>query len=1433
MTVIELNRVFAPIKSDTEQFDWGAELGRKYGGWLGWDELITHQRVVLLAEANSGKTEEFRLRVAVLRNRGDAAFFVRVEDLADGPLIHALTPDEETDFNTWRDGQAPGWFFLDSVDEARLNHKRLDQALTRFRRDVGVALARASVFVSSRASDWRGKQDLDFIRDTLPVPSRENVEPSSPDVLLLGPIFEESTPPVNGGDIKNPHEPITIVRLAELFPEQRSALARSAGVTDTNPFLREINRHGLETLAERPGDLLELAAYWNEHGRFASLAEMTESGITRKLAERDAHRRDAGSLTEIRAREGAERVAAALMLGKSLTLRVPDQDADPTLTADALDPAAILPDWTPSDRLALLRRGVFTPATYGRVRFHHRSTQEYLTAEWLRRMLGSGCPRSEIMRLMFADPYGVRTAVPSMRPAAAWLALHDNEVRNELAAREPLVLLQYGDPASLPLSTRARLLIAYADRHAAGQVTDDNWDRRPFWMFADRRLANAIREAWKRNTDPSFRADLLLLVREGEITDCLDLARQAALATDLDVYVRSRAVSTMTACGDRDGLAQFQIALMSNPSAMAEQDAAQFALRLFPAHLSRSQLVRLINESQAATPNSGEGFPSYVRELWDRCPKGERAAFLEELADLCLTPPFPSEHYRVSSKHRRLARELAALAADLAVTLGDETVPQGLIKACAAIERSQERADQNDVRTLREALGTRRDFHRQLFWFDVQEARRNRGGDVTHWWDLALHGERLWEFSQEDAEWLLSRVRDEPAVQDRQLALNILSIVLGEGGLRARGQELRVLVAGIPELENDLSAALTPPRPHPELEELKESERLAEREQAEREAEDRQSWLDFAARLRSDSSHLRDPAKIVDWQHSRDLYTLTEWLRRSTEASWDEAARKWRYLAEVFGDDVAQAYRVGMKLIWRQTAPRGENAVGRDSDEIVGTTHLLSFLGVGLESEEDEAWACHLTAQEAERAMLHAVSAREPSPNWVEALVRAHPDRVKPIITRKVEAEWASSSASRSDFLYGIATGGDEYLSQMADLVVELLQRRPASLERYDKALCAFARLPKPRSEPVALVASAKRAVQANPADHEWVLRQLGFLFTCNPDIAVQSLERWIAKAKSEPDRKLRSKKAFARLFSRHSWPLAPGALKDQPVSTLKRLTSLAYRSVRVQDDEHHRGMYSPGTRDEAQSARSRILEALLEIPGRETYEAIRDLADEPSIAPRAKRFRELAHRRAEQDAERPAWFPRDVVAFEQRQVSPAKTGADLFRMACSVLDDIQTDFRHGDASSRRVLQSAEDEEAVQQWLAEQFKLRSKDRYHVHREVEVADKKEPDILLSSTAAPFEVAVEVKHGGKGWSIRDLEKAVREQLAGQYLRSTKRRHGILVITHHPKRTRHDPDTKRKVTFEQLVTRLRALAGGLRSNETGAIEVAVIGIDSTLPG
>jgi hypothetical protein len=147
------------------------------------------------------------------------------------------------------------------------------------------------------------------------------------------------------------------------------------------------------------------------------------------------------------------------------------------------------------------------------------------------------------------------------------------------------------------------------------------------------------------------------------------------------------------------------------------------------------------------------------------------------------------------------------------------------------------------------------------------------------------------------------------------------------------------------------------------------------------------------------------------------------------------------------------------------------------------------------------------------------------------------------------------------------------------------------------------------------------------------------------------------------------------------------------------------------------------------------------------------------------------------------------------------------------------------------LLERAENEDDVQKWLAEQMNLRSQGRFHAHREAQIALGDKPDIIISSTSAHVEVAVEIKHANMGWTVRDLEKALKKQLAEDYLKPSTRRHGVLVISYHRKRSWRDPDTKEKLEFRDLIDRLQKLAASINKNKLGAIELRVFGIDATV--
>jgi hypothetical protein len=81
MNFVDLDRNFVRLAKDQEP---NLEIGRLWGarlGWLDWEELRRRRRVILLAEAASGKTEEFQHQCDVLKAANSPAFFCASKNL--------------------------------------------------------------------------------------------------------------------------------------------------------------------------------------------------------------------------------------------------------------------------------------------------------------------------------------------------------------------------------------------------------------------------------------------------------------------------------------------------------------------------------------------------------------------------------------------------------------------------------------------------------------------------------------------------------------------------------------------------------------------------------------------------------------------------------------------------------------------------------------------------------------------------------------------------------------------------------------------------------------------------------------------------------------------------------------------------------------------------------------------------------------------------------------------------------------------------------------------------------------------------------------------------------------------------------------------------------------------------------------------------------
>lgn len=1258
---------------------------------------------------------------------------------------------------------------------------------------------------------------------------------------LLDPIFNRQEEARTGRADKPERKPneLLLVQIVPLSKEQSRTLAVAFGVTDADAFMKGIDESGLDAFTERPGDVIELADYWKSHGRFGSLAEMVEHGITQKLDELDAYRPDSNVLTPVKAREGAERIAAALTLGKSFTLRAPGHDPDPSLTAGALEPSLVLKDWSDAEQTALLRRGIFAPSTYGRIRFHHRTTQEYLTARWLDRLLCANCPREEVWNLIFAERYAVETLVPSLRPAAAWLALHHPDFRDEIIRREPLTLVRHGDPGSLPLDAKKRVLLSYVAKHARAEISDDSLDNRALWLFTEPGLADTIRETWAANPRSDFRMDLLRMVRDRAISACLDLARKAASDTSLSDHQRIVALQAMKECGDAEGLAAKARELMDKRTTTNARLASNFARILFPRHLTVAELMTLINEHQPKANEHGlDGFEYAIAELYEACPDAKaRKEFVTALAELCLTPPFSQNWRRVSARHIELAKHLEPIAKAEVKALGTHHSADHVVRLLMAVERVDRDHSSEDGPSLRNLVQDNPELKRALFWADVAEQREHGSSsdkNPNRHWLVFNHGRIVWEIIPSDLNWLFEEIEKRPREEDKRILLSaIIPILRHEQRLDVELPRLRALVAGNENLHNDLDGYLAPPPVNNELAEHETRRRERQREQDQQQEQAKASWVTFGDYVRAHLGQLHDPKALASWKAGAfRLWHLSQWLGYRTGRQDEDAYQQWRLLKEGFGQEVADAYRDGMKALWRVTKP--ERPKHKKGGQITTkNTTVLAYHGVAIETADDPDWTSRLSEAEAKIAAQHGCLSEQGFPEWIDGLIAAYPQTVLPIVKRAIEQEWQTRGPNHPDFLYRYSHHDAAIQPALQNILFEIISGpEPKDLTKLERGLQLVSRLELDEDKKKRLA----RMVRRRLAQHETkekadrAMRYLALLLVVDSENAVSDLAAWFARPKPH-QRRERAEQTLAFLFDRHD-PVVPGLLSRLEVAGLEQLLLLAYRYVRPENDAVHEGSYTPDLRDHAENARSAVLGTLLDRPGEDAYRAVRRLAAGPVFKMRRERFEELARGKAERDSELPEWSPAEVVALEQLHTAPVKTGEDLLRVVMTVLRDIQFQMDKGDVTSRPLIQRAQDEDEARNWLVEQMNARARERFLAYREAQVANKDRPDIIIASNAAHCEVGMEVKHGGKKWTKRQLEEALRVQLATDYLKPATRRHGVFVITNHGPRRWRDLETKQLLDFVKLTAWLSGIAVSIGENSSGLVQVRCFGLDVAGP-
>lgn len=1351
-------------------------VGLGWGQDSTWDDLLQSKRITIVSEAGSGKTYECRAQAEKLWAAGEPAFFVEMAALATEDLRGLLDADEEARLDEWFASQfGLATFFLDSIDELKLTQGSFDRALKRLKKCVGNQLHRARIIITTRPIPFDEKR----IRNVLPIPvipSSESDEETFAKIAMCE--HKNQLADKNKGQAPEWRS----VALMPLSDEQVIQFSQSQGVTDPDSLLADLRRRNAQEFARRPQDLIELCVDWREHKRIRRHRDQVATNVRLKLLPSD-ERPEPAELSVDKAIEGASRLALAVQMTRRLTIRHSAASDDIDAEA-ALNPAIILSDWQPNERKALLERPLFGFASYGRVRFHHRSVAEYLAAQQLIALRSEGMPFRALKRLLFAETRGKTIVRPSKRPVAGWVAMHEDGVFELLRDHEPAVLLDEGDPESLTQTQRNQALRAFADRYGPGGWRGLRVPHIQVHRFATKELADEINRIWHRGVEnPDVREVLISLIEAGGIEACADIAFDVAQDSAAPVIERIAAIDALVALDDKR-LTQIATSIADAEKPWNEREARGAVLRIFPKYMSVESLCRTLQWMKQETRSVGDlswQLPRIVAESPLDLPA------LERLRDGLVS--LVSEGLKWRTEWPHITSDRPFLCGVLAATCErglDLNQDDSWLHAGALAVRVHHRdyGDDAPIKSLRERFANlNANDNARLFW--VEDALLLSLHEFKDPWrrlaEITIHDGPVQLRADRDLPWVSEALGDSTREADDRAMLLEAAIRLppDHDTWKEHVEGLKSLIADEPLFVNRLDDFLKPSRHEKEQRRWEKRQALRKKQEERKKAKGRASWVQF----------WREIANQPESAFSSERGWNTAWnlWRAMRHVGDDSRSSGWnrRFIEEQFNSETADRLRRILMAAWRDDFPTLSSERPEDKRNTYLVRWQLGLAAIYAEAE-DCLWATKLSHAEAQLAARYAPIELNGLPPWLEPLGMVHPKAIDQTLGN--ELSWELNQTPATHGYSGLLQGIDYAPENLARLFLPRLEswleeggdqsdsdnHETGMGERVRKVTGCILK----HGDDAAIARLQELALQRLEQQLPLGLRLvwLSIVMRINPRVGVDKLAAQLEAV--EPAEHSEAVTWFANLFGDRLGAiisLSDGRFTPQ---LLLRLLRLAYLHVRIQDDAYHEGSYSPDTRDDAERARNNIVTALFDAKSEEGLVAKLEMAADPLFAHFKDRILAVAEENWAQEVDAGTFDEAQAVALDQSGEAPASTNEAIFAIMKDRLSDLD-DLLLCDASPREAWAGISDEKVMRREIARELRHASNSIYTVDQEAVTADEKETDIRLRSVNSKHEAVIELKLGDRR-PFKDLRDTIENQLVRKYMAAEYRKAGVLLVT-----------------------------------------------------
>ena len=718
-----------------------------------------------------------------------------------------------------------------------------------------------------------------------------------------------------------------------------------------------------------------------------------------------------------------------------------------------------------------------------------------------------------------------------------------------------------------------------------------------------------------------------------------------------------------------------------------------------------------------------------------------------------------------------------------------------------------------------------------LFWYEVKKSRERvatkRGERLTDFWRVSIFGS-IWRFQASDFENAAEEINRQAFLDNKLVALSIAFRLYRENDRpRAWRMKFKKLVAGNDELSECLNSYLRPPPKSKEELRWKKQEAKWKKEAEAHRRKTEKHHADWKKFLNENFDKNKADLQNKPGTLTNPLLYLFEQTRNKNGSSSRWTEYNWKTLISEYGEKISEFYRDGTVSFWRNYEPklRSQGAPFNQTPYAV----IIGLTGLEIEAYETKGWPGNLRNREVELACKYASFELNGFPTWFSKIFDMHPYIVCEFFIQEIKYE-LSIEKQKENIHYiidDLSWSGLWAWDKLANHIYDILKKEPKNLSNLD-ALLKILQGSALSDNLIEKLASRKcRSLKNQEHLARWFAVWIGVF----PNGAITSLKKQL---KEIIDPKTQTMFAMVFVTQLLGSRMGSGSTVREKFKTpehLKSLYLLMHKYIRREEDINRAGggAYSPGLRDNAQDARSSLFNLLNQIPGKESFLALCDIANLHPDEEARSWMLVSAKKKAEQDGNIEPWPASEVREFYDKLERTPINHRELAELATFRFIDLKDDLEHGDSSIANILKAVKLETDMRKFIGKELREKAFGRYSIPQEEELADGKKPDLRFHGIGFDQPVPAELKLADK-WSGPKLFERLENQLCGDYLRDNRSNRGLFVLVYQGNKISWEIPSSDSVNFEELTMALQKHWRHISADYPNIDDIEVIGIDLT---